>query len=651
MVDPVFGRLVVTTRRRDLVSRKWKGRVWSMELEALETAAARTLLTRGIEQLDVKERDLDQILEKLGGVALALDIANRLAQQSGFKYLFRGLDVDPIGALELYDPVRKEESIRWAFGLSYRSLDHDGKQLFQALGLSPRPFAAGAFARVLDWDERRIGQAFHGLTCVGLVERREAGYWTHSLLHDYARELARGLPVEQVAKWKRRFAAHYLDVTQRAADRWWAGAKKEAVRLWDREMAHIDQGGAYAGELARHDDVMAYWWPTTLYFINVGTSREMVDRWRTHFNTAARDDEWAHGNLVLGMLYTYLNQPDRAVHHFTEAREAVDRTQEKPLWLEITQRMGQAFLAGGRLEKALALVNDQDYVSARNQLPEDSPLFIISLLFEAQIHQMTRNYFEAQECLVVAVELAKDVLDPLTQSDVLLRLGDVLGHLNRWERVVEVSREGMRLGDMDAARPVWSLHAMSEITALLELGRMAEAAERLEQVEDIVRSDPRLESAWLVEYARMQGQRGDWGAAEAAYGEAIEKAYGTLPEADIRFRLGMHLREQGELERAAEVLRETRERARQLGNTSMYLMATYHCAELLMELGQEDEARALAEELLEQWDGDGLAVGALEILGREEEARALENEIARRELEQMSRLTEVEKSGRWRDLL
>jgi hypothetical protein len=59
----------------------------------------------------------------------------------------------------------------------------------------------------------------------------------------------------------------------------------------------------------------------------------------------------------------------------------------------------------------------------------------------------------------------------------------------------------------------------------------------------------------------------------------------------------------------------------------------------------------LAEELLEQWDGDGLAVGALEILGREEEAVELENKIARRELEQMSRLTEVEKSGRWRDLL
>jgi tetratricopeptide (TPR) repeat protein len=248
-------------------------------------------------------------------------------------------------------------------------------------------------------------------------------------------------------------------------------------------------------------------------------------------------------------------------------------------------------------------------------------------------------------------ELAKDVLDPLSQSDVLLRLGDVLGHLNRWERVVEVSREGMRLGDVDAARPVWSLHAMSEITALLELGRMEEAAERLDQVEGIVRSDPWLESAWLVEYARMVGERGDWGAAEAAYGEAIEKAYGTLPEADIRFRLGMHLRERDEPERAAEVLRETRERARQLGNTSMYLMATYYCAEFLMELGQEDEARTLAEELLEQWDGDGLAVGALEILGREEEARALENEIARRELEQMSRLTQAERTGRWRDLL
>jgi tetratricopeptide (TPR) repeat protein len=243
------------------------------------------------------------------------------------------------------------------------------------------------------------------------------------------------------------------------------------------------------------------------------------------------------------------------------------------------------------------------------------------------------------------------VLDPLSQSDVLLRLGDVLGHLNRWERVVEVSREGMRLGDVDAARPVWSLHATSEITALLELGRMEEAAERLDQVEAVVRSDPWLESAWLVEYARMVGERGDWGAAEAAYGEAIEKAYGTLPEADIRFRLGMHLRERDEPERAAEVLRETRERARQLGNTSMYLMATYYCAEFLMELGQEDEARTLAEELLEQWDGDGLAVGALEILGREEEARALENEIARRELEQMSRLTQAERTGRWRDLL
>ena len=111
-----------------------------MTLEQMEFEQSRKFVTRHVEVMDIEKDELVWILETLGGLPLALDIVNRIAQNEGFSQLLVELREHIIPALQIDEPVRKEESARWAFDLSYRRLSLGAKTAFRSLSITFKVF-------------------------------------------------------------------------------------------------------------------------------------------------------------------------------------------------------------------------------------------------------------------------------------------------------------------------------------------------------------------------------------------------------------------------------------------------------------------------------------------------------------------------------
>jgi hypothetical protein len=250
VADSILGRLVITTRRTDLESRVWRGRVKTLTVEALDRKHSQELLVRGIETAEAGDPDLGRLLRILGDLPLSLDIANRLARHdSGFGELIAQLDQAAVPSLEVTPPVCRGDSLKLTFQKTYGRLDERTARLFRALSVSPQPFHVPALSRVIGWSRIETGRRCRRLAQNGLIWAEKVGrYATHRLIHAYSRFLCRQQDVSSLIAWKGRFAAHYLGLTARASGLWKQGEESNAMHIWRQITAHVRRACQYATE-------------------------------------------------------------------------------------------------------------------------------------------------------------------------------------------------------------------------------------------------------------------------------------------------------------------------------------------------------------------------------------------------------------------
>ena len=192
IMDATVGKLLVTTRRVDLVSRRaGRARTQHFPVPGLERAAARQLVAErsGLPAAEVPE----QLLTQLGGLPLALDIAGRLARfDGGFALLTQQVARRPLATLAVLPGLDPADSVRVSFAASYQRLSAPTQQVLRELWAVPLQFTLTAAVDVCAGDRLAVGAGLRELVRAGIVELvAEGEYRWSALWQAYARQPTR----------------------------------------------------------------------------------------------------------------------------------------------------------------------------------------------------------------------------------------------------------------------------------------------------------------------------------------------------------------------------------------------------------------------------------------------------------------------------
>lgn len=603
MVDPLSGRLLITTRRTDLESQQWRGRVQRLSIGAMPPPQSQELLTREIEEVNVDAADLDWILETLGGVPLALDIANRLAQHdNGLGELLIQLRQSLLPSLEVAPTVFRQDSLNRTFQVSYHRLTEKTARLFRALAISPQPFDAQAFSHVLGWDRADTGRTFRELAQNGLVIAKQSGqYATHHLLHEYARLLSRQHDMASLPTWKRRFADHYLELTKRASELWRQGEEPAALHLWRDALAHIRQGCRFAAEGGRRSSVLDYLLYTGYYPGANGTD-VTTDEWRTRFESLTKPtEESVFGSLQLGNACLLLGDPDQAIPLLRKLRRTADTLGRYRDWVSTTIKLAQSLVLNRHQDEAWEIVAEQRFAGVVAKLPLGDPLQVDACAVAGRVHTLVGRYREAKFAYSKALATF-DNGDTETQHwqhvKLLFELGRIHQALHNNEEAWEVFAEGKELAEAAHYRQLHGAHALHAIISLARMGCPEEAEEKLAALRVNLGQEQRIKAWTRLAQGEILWAKGDTSEARRAYEAAAQALAGTMAETGVRVLSARRQAQSGDTRQAREAWDQARESARKTGHWHKYHLAMLEYAEHLQEEGRRDKARELVEDLV-----------------------------------------------------
>jgi len=195
--------VLITTRDQELVAGLALSEV---SVEMLSPATAQQMLTKLFPSAsDTPAATVQALVERLEGLPLAIELAGKLAQKRSRRPGWQLADLYQKIEQRLADPVLRlkgHPGLNATFSLSYEALDSAAQQLFCTLGkLLPVPLRAAAVALLLDEPEDTIQDRLEQLIDLSLGQwhgTTEPWYTMHSLLHEYAEQIADQLP----AKWE-----------------------------------------------------------------------------------------------------------------------------------------------------------------------------------------------------------------------------------------------------------------------------------------------------------------------------------------------------------------------------------------------------------------------------------------------------------------
>ncbi|MER6664241.1 BTAD domain-containing putative transcriptional regulator [Amycolatopsis japonica] len=212
---PPSGTVLVTSRQRlgDLIARTGAR---ALPLSVLPAEDARHLLEAvlGSETVAAEEGAAAELARLCGHLPLALRIAAANLGASGepeIAELARELaGGDPLA--ELTVDGAEESAVTTAFGVSYRALPEEHRELFRRLALVPgQTFTAPAAQALTGVPHSKANQQLKALAAAHLVERYTPGrYRFHDLLRSFAagRTLSEDTKAEREAAERRLFASY-----------------------------------------------------------------------------------------------------------------------------------------------------------------------------------------------------------------------------------------------------------------------------------------------------------------------------------------------------------------------------------------------------------------------------------------------------------
>jgi tetratricopeptide (TPR) repeat protein len=642
LVPGVTGCVTLVTSRRYFAELGRYGQM--LHVKEMSEDESKTLLTHilGASADDTDEAARNNLVERLGGLPLALDIAaRRMAERrwSVAEYLARLNEaVDVAAELSLPFASQSEESVALAFSLSYENLDEGHQSLFRALSMmADGGFAPASVAGVLGGRSAEVERTLEEMAALALVRSSEVPdrYELHPLLTDYSCTLAR-----QAGEWERLRNAHlkyYVDYAQQhihhhpaleaevanmmAAAEWSAktGQHEDICQLSDAlcvQGRFMPTRGHY-GEALRvltwaTEAARALGWQRELgrYLGNLGVAyrrlgqaRQAIQRHRTALEIARQSkDQWAEAKELhrLAIAHHRVGDESEAINYCEQAVKIMERVGARKDESECLSTLGNSYRHLGEVQTAIdhferALVIAREDGDRRE---EGASL--------GNLGHCYRNLGDVQRSLVYyqqALGIAREVRDRFGEASrlgslglIYHRMGQIEIAIDHYEQALEISREigdrrgvGIRLGSLG--------------NAYRDLEQMETAVAYLEQALDIAREihDRRGEGIRLSSLAEVHISTGHPRKAI----EYVEQSLAIAREIGHRHGEGYRLVTLGQAYRA---LGETKEPvacfdqalniAREIGDRRLEGKALRSTGAMYASLGHIREARGCLESAL-----------------------------------------------------
>jgi tetratricopeptide (TPR) repeat protein len=571
LLPGVQGCVTLVTSRRSFTELKRYGQV--LAVGEMEQAEAEALLARIIGETTDKDEQAARstLVERLGWLPLALDIAARLIAERGWssaEYLAR-LEGAPSLVAELRLPLaeRPEDSVVLAFALSYEALKEGLQRLFRALGvMAEGGFAPLAVAGVLSEEPTKVERGMEDLEALSLVRLGvvRGKYELHPLLADYSRTLAR-----ETGEWEKLRAAHlayYVGYAERYTDDYGA---------LEAELGNLVAAGEWSRKSGENEGVLAlanWLYASGVHFLDLrGRAREAVQllSWAVEAARAVGDRRVEGADLGnLGVAYADLGEVQRAMEYYEQAlviaHEIGDRRNEGA-WLG---NLGLAYADLGEVRRAIESY-EQALVIARaieDRQGEGAALGNLGNAYAA-LGDVRRaiEYYEK------ALGIARESGDRRGEGNHLGNLGNAytdLGEVRRaiesYEQALVIAREiGDRRGEGNRLSDLGNVYA--------DLGEVRRAIEYHEQALVIAREigDRRGEESRLGNLGLAYADLGEVQRATEYYEQAlvIAREIGDRRgEGNALGNLGNAYAALGEVQRAIEYHEQALVIAREIGH-------------------------------------------------------------------------------------
>jgi tetratricopeptide (TPR) repeat protein len=445
LLPGVEGCVTLATSRRSFTELKRYGQV--LRVGEMEQDEAEALLARILgETVDEEEQAArSKLVERLGGLPQALDIAARLMAERGWssgEYLAQ-LEGAPSLVAELCLPLaeRPEDSVALAFALSYQALNEAQRRFFRAVGvMAEGGFAPLAVAGVLEEAAGQVERGLGDLAALSLVRPGSVRgrYELHTLLADYSRTLAR-----EAGEWEGLRAAHleyYVTYAERYTDDYGA---------LEAELSNLMAAGEWARETGENECVqsLAEWlYASGVHFLDL---RGYVDEamrllgWAVEAARAIGDRRGEGIWLAnLGSAYVALGEVRRAIEYHEGAleiaREIGDRRNEGA-WLG---NLGIAYAALGEVRRAIEYCK-QALVIAReigDRRGEEIWLGNLGIAYAA-LGEVRRAIEYHEE----ALEIDREIGDRRGEGNDLGNLGTAYKRLGDSARARELWEQALRI--------------------------------------------------------------------------------------------------------------------------------------------------------------------------------------------------------------
>jgi len=466
LLPGVKGCVTLVTSRRSFTELKRYGRV--LPVGEMEQEEAETLLARIVGETTDKDEQAARsaLVERLGGLPLALDIAARLIVKqkwSSAEYLAL-LKGAPSLVAELCLPLaeRPEDSVAVAFALSYEALNEGQQRLFRALGvMAEGGFAPLAVAGVLGKEPSQVERGLEDLEALSLVRLGvvRGKYELHPLLADYSRTLAR--EAGEGESLRGAHLAYYVGYAERYTDDYGA---------LEGELGNLMEAGEWSRESGENVGVqaLAQWlYASGIHFLDLrGHTREAVRLlgWAVEAARAVGDRRGEGNHLGnLGGAYADLGEVRRAIEYYEQAlviaREIGDRRGEG----NQLGNLGLAYAALGEVRRAIGCY-EQALAIAReigDRRGEGNRLGNLGLAY-ADLGEVRRAIESYEQALAIAREIGARRVEGNQLGNLGLAyaaLGDLVRARELWEQAQRIFEE---IEDPNAERVRGLLAALGE---------------------------------------------------------------------------------------------------------------------------------------------------------------------------------------------
>ena len=595
LLPGVPGPVTVVTSRRAFPGLARLGR--TLRVDVMDPDEALDLFSRllGKEKVEADEEAHRDLAKRLGHLPLALDIAARLMRRKGWgatemlRRLERAADLPAFLALPV--PERPEDSVAFAFALSYDDLDDADQELFRALSpFAPTGFTPVAVANVLGQagqgeDEveieiektveafvaelERVEASLERLVDLSLV-RHAAPPTTcdlHPLLRDYARALAQR--AGESARWAERHANYYLALATHQRPRLGGPDYQEALSEMDTAYPNVRVAWEAMVTSEHWELARDFVYAVADYQDRRGMWREMQTWAQAGLMACERLDDLegrAGMQVILGNAYLGLTTGDRAENlegamaAYQAALEVLTREDLPIQWATTQNNLGNAFcerIRGDRadnLEGAIAA-----YTHVLEIHPENGWVF----LRRANVYSDLKRYDDALDDLQTADRLQPD------NPWILNSLGSVYTALEQHDRALEAYTAAIAHAADDEDK---AMYHRNRVGAQIELGRLEEARHDCEQALALDPENPYTQERFGDLYLALEEHE----KAVDSYQRAIEGepstaryfglgrallALGRRDEAREAYQAGREMASPDEIEAALEALQGVDEEA------------------------------------------------------------------------------------------